>query len=268
MDRNELIARNTASAKKQVAADRARSGRVQAFAAFGLMMALVAGVATAESFWGRGKGTGAGAAAVLSGGAAGSDLTLTPGALNVGASGIATDGGVAGKSTTTSMTFTSDTNGTTATTTVGAFEFHPTTALGSNDSVFRITNSASTLGFRCDQEGDCFAGHDFQVTNDFYAGGASLHFSVAAANGSINTDGALAVGTTSVLTGAVTVSSSLNVGAITLSAGTGTATVRAGAICVCQDTSAVPLVVRCSLSSTTLTAAEASGTNVVNYICL
>jgi len=61
---------------------------------------------------------------------------------------------------------------------------------------------------------------------------------------------------------------STNIGSITLSAGTGTAVVNTGAKCVCQDTSATPLVVRCSVSSTTLTATEASGTNVITYICL
>lgn len=57
-------------------------------------------------------------------------------------------------------------------------------------------------------------------------------------------------------------------GSITLSAGTGTATVTSGAVCVCSDSSATPLVVRCSVATTTLTATEASGTNVITYICL
>lgn len=66
----------------------------------------------------------------------------------------------------------------------------------------------------------------------------------------------------------VRVTDSKTVGTITLSAGTGTATVASGATCVCSDISATPLVVRCTVSSTTLTAAEVSGTNVVAYICL
>lgn len=62
--------------------------------------------------------------------------------------------------------------------------------------------------------------------------------------------------------------STKTVGTITLAAGTGTATVLSGAICVCTDTSASPLVFRCSVSGTTLTATEAAGANVISYICL
>lgn len=57
-------------------------------------------------------------------------------------------------------------------------------------------------------------------------------------------------------------------GSITLSGGTGTATVNSGAHCVCVDTSATPLVLQCAVSSTTLTATQASGTHVISYICM
>ncbi len=59
-------------------------------------------------------------------------------------------------------------------------------------------------------------------------------------------------------------------GQITLSGGTGTATVVSGTHCVCTDDSATPVVLRCTVSSTTLTASEAgaSSTHVINYLCL
>jgi hypothetical protein len=58
------------------------------------------------------------------------------------------------------------------------------------------------------------------------------------------------------------------VGTITLSGGTGTATVNSGAKCVCTDTSATPLVLQCAVSSTTLTATQASGSHVIAYVCM
>lgn len=70
------------------------------------------------------------------------------------------------------------------------------------------------------------------------------------------------------VTGAIDSTDTRTVGTITLVAGTGTATVQSGAVCVCSDTSAVPLVTRCAVSGTTLTATQASGTNVVAYHCL
>lgn len=59
-------------------------------------------------------------------------------------------------------------------------------------------------------------------------------------------------------------------GTITMSSGTGTAIVAAGAFCVCSDTAATPVIVRCAVSSTTLTASEVSGTSshAVAYICM
>jgi hypothetical protein len=64
-------------------------------------------------------------------------------------------------------------------------------------------------------------------------------------------------------------SSTKNRGTITLSSGTGTATVISGAICVCTDTAATPVILRCNVSATTLTASEAAGTSthVIAYLC-
>lgn len=59
-------------------------------------------------------------------------------------------------------------------------------------------------------------------------------------------------------------------GTITLSTGTGTATVLSGAFCTCVDTTA-PGVVQCAVSSTTLTATAGAGagaTDVIAYVCL
>ncbi len=67
--------------------------------------------------------------------------------------------------------------------------------------------------------------------------------------------------------GAITSASTKTRGAITMTGGTGTATVLSGALCVCSDISASPAVVRCTVSSTTLTAAGTDG-HVANYICL
>lgn len=53
--------------------------------------------------------------------------------------------------------------------------------------------------------------------------------------------------------------------AVTLSAGSGTATVSSGAFCVCSSTTANPA--HCSVSGTTLTV-TGTGTDVVNYICI
>lgn len=66
----------------------------------------------------------------------------------------------------------------------------------------------------------------------------------------------------------VNLSETTHRGQITLSSGTGTATVIAGAICICQDTSAVPALLRCAVSGSTLTATETAGSNVISYICL
>lgn len=59
----------------------------------------------------------------------------------------------------------------------------------------------------------------------------------------------------------------INVGAITLSSGSGTATVKSGAKCFCQETNSV-LAAKCAVSGTTLTATVTGGTtDVVNYVC-
>lgn len=55
-------------------------------------------------------------------------------------------------------------------------------------------------------------------------------------------------------------------GTITLAAGTGTATVASGSICVCSDTTAINAV-QCSVTTTTLTA-NGAGTDVIAYHCL
>lgn len=56
-----------------------------------------------------------------------------------------------------------------------------------------------------------------------------------------------------------------NSGTITLAAGSGSATVTAGARCVCQDTTASALV-RCSVAATTLSA-SGTGSDVISYFC-
>lgn len=57
-------------------------------------------------------------------------------------------------------------------------------------------------------------------------------------------------------------------GTVTLAAGSGTATVLAGALCVCQDTAAAAgVITRCNVAATTLTITEAAGTNVIAYHC-
>ena len=66
--------------------------------------------------------------------------------------------------------------------------------------------------------------------------------------------------------GAIHSVSTKTVGTITLSGGTGTATVNSGTHCVCDDSTATAIV-KCAVSSTTLTA-TGTGTDVITYICL
>lgn len=56
-------------------------------------------------------------------------------------------------------------------------------------------------------------------------------------------------------------------GSIALSVGTGTATVRSGAVCVCSETTDATKTLKCAVSGTTLTA-TGNGSDVINYICL
>ncbi len=67
----------------------------------------------------------------------------------------------------------------------------------------------------------------------------------------------------------LTVANTKNKGTITMSLGTGTATVTATTICTCSDTAATPVVVRCAVSGTTLTASEVTGTSThtIAYLC-
>ncbi len=57
-----------------------------------------------------------------------------------------------------------------------------------------------------------------------------------------------------------------NVGAITMSTGTGTATVLASSVCVCSEVTDATRTVGCALSSTTLTA-TGTASDVINYSC-
>ncbi len=115
-----------------------------------------------------------------------------------------------------------------------------------------------------------------QITSDQASGSNGLAFTVNGARADLGTGGNdywVSDGTTISSPGPVTVAalhstSTLTVGQITLSGGVGTATVAAGAICVCTDSSSV-LAAQCTVSSTTLTATVTGGTtNVVNYLCL
>lgn len=108
--------------------------------------------------------------------------------------------------------------------------------------------------------------------------GVKVNFSTADANAYlyrsaaniIRTPGSFTVDATMTATGALIASSTVNKGTITLSSGTGTATVTSGAICTCTDTAATPVVLRCVVSTTTLTASEVSGTSshAIAYVCL
>ncbi len=69
--------------------------------------------------------------------------------------------------------------------------------------------------------------------------------------------------------GALTSASTKTRGTITMSGGTGTATVLSGAICVCQNTTTAGTV-KCAVATTTLTADKgtAGDTDVIAYHCL
>ena len=68
------------------------------------------------------------------------------------------------------------------------------------------------------------------------------------------------------LNGAFVTTAAEQTGTITLSGGTGTATVRSGAVCVCSNTSA-ETAPQCSVTTTTLTANLGAGTDTIAYWC-
>ena len=88
--------------------------------------------------------------------------------------------------------------------------------------------------------------------------------------------GAQAAGNVSLIAGGVEVARvtstgisaklAANKGAITLSAGTGTATVMSGAVCACSDSTANASV-KCAVATTTLTA-TGTASDVITYVCL
>lgn len=67
--------------------------------------------------------------------------------------------------------------------------------------------------------------------------------------------------------GHIEVDSSINKGSVTCASSAGTATVAAGAVCVCSEQTDVTKLVKCSVSSTTLTIA-CTTSDVISYICL
>ncbi len=118
-------------------------------------------------------------------------------------------------------------------------------------------------------------GQTFTIENSASNGGTGMFIYSANAMSSGNimvlyTGGAGAVATTFAYDGAVLSASSRTKGTITLSSGTGTATVMSGAICACSDTDTTPVVVKCVVATTTLTASEVSGTSThhIAYVCL
>lgn len=69
------------------------------------------------------------------------------------------------------------------------------------------------------------------------------------------------------VTGGIKSNSTLSRGTISLSGGTGTATVLSGAVCVCSRTDS-EAAVQCAVASTTLTATSGASTGTVAYVCL
>ncbi len=71
----------------------------------------------------------------------------------------------------------------------------------------------------------------------------------------------------SLFTGNIIANSTLNKGIVTLSAGTGTATVASGSVCVVSETTDETKTVKGAVSGTTLTI-TGTGTDAIAYICL
>jgi hypothetical protein len=113
-------------------------------------------------------------------------------------------------------------------TTKAAWSIKPTGVLDADDMVLNVTKSDDTNLFRVDVEGDTFA-----------TGLASA--------------------------AQVKVTATTGGGTISLSGGTGTATVLSGHRCVCTDTTA-NVSVKCAVSGTTLTATGTT-TDVIAYFC-
>jgi len=225
--------------------------------------------------------------------AVGDNGTLGRAGLAVPASGIYTDGGVSaplftGNATATTNTLTSATTAATASSTVAAWTFTQSETLGANDLAYDFQNAAATKLLKIDTDGLATFAGQLRADNLGIPTGANGAARMLTTSGGLTqwitaldavsaqvdpSNGAMVATTLGPVSGVLSVetmhlANSTNIGSITLSAGTGTAVVNTGAKCVCQDTSATPLVVRCSVSGTTLTATEASGTNVITYICL
>jgi hypothetical protein len=190
----------------------------------------------------------------------------------------------------------------TASTTVPAFLMAPANTLDTNDLILRINNQAGTSLMSVDKEGDTALAGVLTATG--LSAGTSGSIIGGSFGSAVNTtatfqgwvaDGASAVGViintqTNLTTlgakiisvrnatvekayidkdGSIVSASTKTRGTITLSGGSGAATVLAGAICTCQNTSGAGTV-QCAVASTTLTATKgtAGDTDVIAYLCL
>lgn len=180
---------------------------------------------------------------VLSSGTTGTDLTLTPGALSVGALGMSSDAGLKLTGTASTLQFFNasfplvfDPGG----------AYYLAYATGTlTSSMTHISNVGSgTNAFACSVNGSRI---------DFGAGAS---------------DYASSDGTTVTFAGPIISSAAQTKGVKSLTGGTGTVTVIAGSVCNCSlNTSAGTAAPKCSVSSTTLTI-TGTGTDSINYVCL
>jgi hypothetical protein len=192
-------------------------------------------------------------------------VSINPGPLNVGAIGIHTDGGIrfydpsgamsgkasgaanaiiefsGGVRSVNNTGFLSDSAGTTA--------FYAT---GASQSAASFWSDATSIGASMGSASGTCA---------YKARTAGARFCGSGANTYWSDDG-----TTITFAGPVKSAATETRGTITLAAGTGTATVLSGAICVCTDTTALQPV-QCAVVTTTLTATGTT-TDVIAYICL